>query len=99
MTPQPNTPKDLSAFIENLKNDPAFFNDIGPAMALLKPGNWNGLVELARHHGYVFQAADFTRYINETLLNRPPAMQANTYLNAWLDAAPLLDNLPEPSGK
>jgi hypothetical protein len=50
---QASTDKGLNGFIDALK-DPEFFNRVGPGLAMLVPGNWDGVVEMAKSHGYEF---------------------------------------------
>jgi hypothetical protein len=65
MTTEPNSLKDLNSFISDLQNNPDFFNKIAPSLALLIPGNWEGLINLAASSGYNFSANDVLKFMNE----------------------------------
>lgn len=45
----------FAALIEDFHDD-AVRNSLGPALALISPGNWDGLIEWGAAHGYRFDA-------------------------------------------
>jgi len=61
-TPAP-APKDFNALVDDLKNNPALYSKIGPSMALLVPGNFNGLIDLLAAHGYSITADEVIQFI------------------------------------
>ncbi len=68
--------KSFAQFVTDLK-DPATFNEWGPALALLKIGNFEGLVTFGKQKGYAFKAADVKAYLDAS------SSSSHAYLRAW----------------
>ncbi len=74
-----NTP--LNRFAKGLQ-DPAFFAEVGPSFALLKPGDWQGFLRWAAALGYVFtlQALHTLCRDNPQILGQ---MEKSESLSGW----------------
>ena len=80
--------KDFNSFLSDLKSDKDFFNKIGPILALLIPGNWSGLINLASSFGYIISPNEILQFITKN-----PAIEASLRNNAkllnWVNIDPL----------
>lgn len=87
--------KNFSQFVTDLV-DPANFNVWGPALALLAPGNFDGLIQFAGKLGYVFTAADVKAFVTAhrasqgrmraqvaPMAGRSAITEQDRYLDAW----------------
>lgn len=73
--------KNFDTLLEDLKNE-QILNQMGPGLALLKPGDWKGLVKWGAHFGYVFTLQDVSAYFSQnpkifTMLSK------NSFLSGW----------------
>lgn len=54
----------LEKFIAALK-DQSYFEQVGPAFALIEPGNWHGFVQWGKECGYQLTLKDFMGYVEK----------------------------------
>ncbi len=76
-----STSKSFTDFIRDLKDNEQF-EKIGPGIALVQPGNWQGIVKVGQHHGYEFSLAE----VYTVMKDKPDAFKAmpcDSSLAAW----------------